>query len=122
MFHQTLSKILILIMKGLQRNYLCGFPITAFACHVKKMIKIMSEGRNGLNQGWRQRGDRRVVARSSGSVSPPSGKNFVFVGEFLTENCVPMHRKIPAILLLRGFTGRKINFFVSDCKLVKLSH
>ena len=45
-------------------------------------------------------GGRGTVAPSSGSVSPfPWGKNFVPVGEFLTENCVLMHRKIPSILL-----------------------
>ena len=34
-----------------------------------------------------------------GAVAPSSGKNFVSVGEFLTENCVIMHIKIPFILL-----------------------
>ena len=29
-----------------------------------------------------------AVTSSSGIVSPPSGKHFVSVGEFLTENCV----------------------------------
>ena len=40
-----------------------------------------------------------------GAVAPSSGKNFVSIGEFLTENCVMMHRKIPFILLFSPPVG-----------------
>ena len=44
--------------------------------------------------------NRGAVAPSSGNVSPPSWKNYVSIGEFSTENCVRMHRKIPSIMLV----------------------
>ena len=40
-------------------------------------------------------GGRGAVAPRRGMLVPPSGKNFVSVGEFSTKNCVQMHRKIP---------------------------
>ena len=36
---------------------------------------------------------------------PQSGKNFVSVREFLTENCFTMHRKIPSFLLFSPPVG-----------------
>ena len=53
-----------------------------------------------LKSGVAPEGGWGAVVPSSGSGSLPSGKNFVSVGEFLTVNCVIMHRKIPFILLL----------------------
>ena len=41
----------------------------------------------------------------AGNVSPPSGKNFVSVREFSTENCVQMHRMIPSMLLFSPLAG-----------------
>ena len=50
-------------------------------------------------------GGMGAVAPSSGSVSPPSEKNIMPVGEFLTKNCVLMLRKIPAILFYSPLVG-----------------
>ena len=44
---------------------------------------------------------------STGGVAslPRSGKNFMPVGAFTTENCILMYRKIPSILLCSPLSG-----------------
>ena len=44
--------------------------------------------------------------RRLGGCSPLSGKSFVSIGEFLTENCVIMHRKMSFILLFSPLSGK----------------
>ena len=69
--------------------------------HKKEWLKISI-----LVKGVVPEGARGAVASTSGSVSPPSEKNFVSGGEVLTENCVIIHRKISSILLFSPPSGK----------------
>ena len=67
----------------------------------RNLTQFLHYNKDMSNPGWRQ------IVKGRGGCSPlvgefsppPSGKNCLSVGEFSTENCVVMHRKIPSVLL-----------------------